>query len=160
MGLNYMAELNAMRDYLLLRPLASGQISLWHGLMMINNLCGWKSWFTAPNMTLRAFSGLSNNGILDARKVLKERGLIDYLPGSSGVIPAKYHIYPVSLRVREARGSVGSPGAGSGGGSVGSPAVGSGVGSVPFYKQNKPDKKRQKETSNPFLKMLNDEEEM
>ena len=43
MGLNYMAELNAMRDYLLLRPLASGQISLWHGLMMINNLCGWKS---------------------------------------------------------------------------------------------------------------------
>ncbi|MDO5431106.1 hypothetical protein [Eubacterium sp.] len=147
MGLNYMAELNAMRDYLLLRPLASGQISLWHGLMMINNLCGWKSWFTAPNMTLRAFSGLSNNGILDARKVLKERGLIDYLPGSSGVIPAKYHIYPVSLRVREARGSVGSP------------AVGSGVGSVPFYKQNKPDKKRQKETSNPFLKMLNDEEE-
>ncbi len=36
MGLNYLAELNAMRDYLLLRPLASGQISLWHGLMMIN----------------------------------------------------------------------------------------------------------------------------
>ena len=100
MGLNYMAELNAMRDYLLLRPLASGQISLWHGLMMINNLCGWKSWFTAPNMTLRAFSGLSDSGIYKARKVLKERELIDYLPGSSGVIPAKYHIYPVSLRVR------------------------------------------------------------
>lgn len=57
MGLNYMAELNAMRDYLLLRPLASGQISLWHRLMMINNLCGWKSWFTAPNMTLQAFRG-------------------------------------------------------------------------------------------------------
>ena len=140
MGLNYMAELNAMRDYLLLRPLASGQISLWHGLMMINNLCGWKSWFTAPNMTLQAFSGLSDSGIYKARKVLKERELIDYLPGSSGVIPAKYHIYPVSLRVREARGS-----------NTG--------GSTAFYKQNKPDKKRQKETSNPFLKMLNDEEE-
>ena len=138
MGLNYMAELNAMRDYLLLRPLASGQISLWHGLMMINNLCGWKSWFTAPNMTLQAFSGLSDSGIYKARKVLKERELIDYLPGSSGVIPAKYHIYPVSLRVRT-------------GSSTG--------GSTAFYKQNKPDKKRQKETSNPFLKMLNDEEE-
>lgn len=155
MGLNYMAELNAMRDYLLLRPLASGQISLWHGLMMINNLCGWKSWFTAPNMTLQAFSGLSDSGIYKARKVLKERELIDYLPGSSGVIPAKYHIYPVSLRVREAHGSKGS-GTGSGtGGSTGS----STGGSTAFYKQNKPDKKRQKETSNPFLKMLNDEEE-
>ena len=81
MGLNYLAELNAMQDYLLLRPLASGQISLWHGLMMINNLCGWKSWFTAPNMTLQAFSGLSDSGIHKARKVLKERELIDYLPG-------------------------------------------------------------------------------
>ena len=144
MGLNYLAELNAMRDYLLLRPLASGQISLWHGLMMINNLCGWKSWFTAPNMTLQAFSGLSDSGIHKARKVLKERELIDYLPGSSGVIPAKYHVYPVSLRVREARGSKDS--------STGS--------STAFYKQNKPDKKRQKETTNPFLKMLSDEEEM
>ena len=155
MGLNYMAELNAMRDYLLLRPLASGQISLWHGLMMINNLCGWKSWFTAPNMTLQAFSGLSDSGIYKARKVLKERELIDYLPGSSGVIPAKYHIYPVSLRVREARGSKDSSTGGSTGGSTDS----STGGSTAFYKQNKPDKKRQKETSNPFLKMLNDEEE-
>lgn len=98
-------------------------------------------------MTLQAFSGLSDSGIYKARKVLKERELIDYLPGSSGVIPAKYHIYPVSLRVREARGSKGS----STGSSTG--------GSTAFYKQNKPDKKRQKETSNPFLKMLNDEEE-
>ena len=163
MGLNYMAELNAMRDYLLLRPLASGQISLWHGLMMINNLCGWKSWFTAPNMTLQAFSGLSDSGIYKARKVLKERELIDYLPGSSGVIPAKYHIYPVSLRVREARGSKGSSTGSSTGGSTGSSTGGSTGsstgGSTAFYKQNKPDKKRQKETSNPFLKMLNDEEE-
>ena len=159
MGLNYMAELNAMRDYLLLRPLASGQISLWHGLMMINNLWGWKSWFTAPNMTLRAFSGLSDSGIYKARKVLKERELIDYLPGSSGVIPAKYHIYPVSLRVREARGSKGSStGSGTGGSTGGSTGSSTG-GSTAFYKQNKPDKKRQKETSNPFLKMLNDEEE-
>ena len=34
MGLNYLAELNAMRDYLLLRPLASGQISLWQPLWL------------------------------------------------------------------------------------------------------------------------------
>lgn len=168
MGLNYLAELNAMRDYLLLRPLASGQISLWHGLMMINNLCGWKSWFTAPNMTLQAFSGLSDSGIHKARKVLKERELIDYLPGSSGVIPAKYHVYPVSLRVREARGSKDSSKDSSTGSSTGSSTsrstgggAGSGTGgSTAFYKQNKPDKKRQKETTNPFLKMLSDEEEM
>lgn len=39
--------------------------------------------------------------------------------------------------------------------------AGSGTGgSTAFYKQNKPDKKRQKETTNPFLKMLSDEEEM
>ncbi|WP_195269227.1 hypothetical protein [Eubacterium sp. 1001713B170207_170306_E7] len=154
MGLNYMTELNAMRDYLLLRPLASGRISLWHGLMMVNNLCvcGWKSWFTAPNMTLRAFSGLSDNGILGARRVLKERGLIDFVPGASGEIPAKYHMHPVSGRVREVRGTAGSSGGGSAAGSSGSSAA--------FYKQNKPDKKRQKETTNPFLKMLNNEEEM
>lgn len=91
--------------------------------------------------------------------MLKERELIDYLPGSSGVIPAKYHIYPVSLRVREARGSKGSStGSGTGGSTGGSTGSSTG-GSTAFYKQNKPDKKRQKETSNPFLKMLNDEEE-
>lgn len=160
MGLNYLAELNAMRDYLLLRPLASGQISLWHGLMMINNLCVWKSWFTAPNMTLQAFSGLSDSGIHKARKVLKERELIDYLPGSSGVIPAKYHIYPVSLRVREACGSKGSSTGSSTGSGAGSETGSRTGGSTTFYKQNKPDKKRQKETTNPFLKMLSDEEEM
>lgn len=160
MGLNYLAELNAMRDYLLLRPLASVQISLWHGLMMINNLCGWKSWFTAPNMTLQAFSGLSDSGIHKARKVLKERELIDYLPGSSGVIPAKYHIYPVSLRVREARGIKGSSTGSSTGSGAGSETGSRTGGSTTFYKQNKPDKKRQKETTNPFLKMLSDEEEM
>lgn len=160
MGLNYLTELNAMRDYLLMRPLASGQISLWHGLMMVNNLCGWKSWFTAPNMTLQAFSGLSDSGIHKARKVLKERELIDYIPGSSGVIPAKYHIYPVSLRVREARASKDSGTGDSTGSSTGRGAGSSTGGSTAFYKQNKPDKKRQKETQNPFLKMLNDEEEM
>lgn len=149
-----------MRDYLLLRPLASGQISLWHGLMMINNLCGWKSWFTAPNMTLQAFSGLSDSGIHKARKVLKERELIDYLPGSSGVIPAKYHVYPVSLRVREARGSKDSSTGSSTSRSTGGGAGSGTGGSTAFYKQNKPDKKRQKETTNPFLKMLSDEEEM
>ena len=84
MGLNYLAELNAMRDYLLLRPLASGQISLWHGLMMINNLCGWKSWFTAPNMTLQAFSGLSDSGIHKARRCLKRGSSLTTCPDRLG----------------------------------------------------------------------------
>lgn len=111
-------------------------------------------------MTLQAFSGLSDSGIHKARKVLKERELIDYLPGSSGVIPAKYHIYPVSLRVREARGSKDSSTGSSTSRSTGGGAGSGTGGSTAFYKQNKPDKKRQKETTNPFLKMLSDEEEM
>lgn len=152
-----------MRDYLLLTPLSSGQISLWHALMMVNNLCGWKSWFSAPNATVKLLSGLSERGICGAREVLKKKSLIDFVPGSVGEIAPAYHVYPVSAMVRENSRSGGKASAdASANASAGASAVCSAdasAGGSTYNKGNKTKLNKKKDTSNPFLKMLEDEEE-
>lgn len=77
--MNYLQQIRAFNDYLVYnQKLSSGQISLWYALMWINNKAGWAKWFTAANLTLESMSGLSRSGILKARNVLKQLGLIDF----------------------------------------------------------------------------------
>lgn len=59
-------------------PLSTGQIALWYALMYINNKAAWQEWFTAANLTLEAYTGLSRSGINKARNILKQEGLIDF----------------------------------------------------------------------------------
>ena len=76
--MNYLKQVLAFNDRLLINPLSSGQIALWHALMNINNKCAWIEWFSAPNLTLEALCGLSRQGINKARNALKQEGLIDF----------------------------------------------------------------------------------
>ncbi len=85
--MNYLRELKAFRDWLLLNDLPTSAIALWHTLMAINNMTGWKERFTAPNPLVEKLTGLSKQGLVDARKKLLEKGLIEYEKGKKGKAP-------------------------------------------------------------------------
>jgi len=76
--MNYLAEILAFYDLVQVKQLSTGQIALWHALMAINNRCTWIEWFTVPNLTLELNTGMSRSGVLKARNVLKQYGLIDF----------------------------------------------------------------------------------
>ncbi|ASN05787.1 hypothetical protein CFK40_12585 [Virgibacillus necropolis] len=73
--MDYIKELNAFKDWLLMNDLPTGAITLWHTLMAVNNATGWKERFNAPSSTVGQLMGLSKQGILDARKILMEEGV-------------------------------------------------------------------------------------
>ncbi|GIM47594.1 hypothetical protein DNHGIG_31430 [Collibacillus ludicampi] len=80
--MNYILELNAFRDWVMINRASTGQIALWYALMSINNQTGWKEWFSAPNQTLQLMTGLSRQGLDKARNGLIQLGLIQYKKGS------------------------------------------------------------------------------
>lgn len=83
MPVNYLKELNAFRDWSMINRPSTGQIALWYTLMSINNMTGWKEWFTVPNQTLQLMTGLSRQGLDKARNGLIQSGLIQYKKGRS-----------------------------------------------------------------------------
>jgi hypothetical protein len=80
---NYILELNAFRDWVMINRASTGQIALWYALMSINNQTGWKEWFSVPNQTLQLMTGLSRQGLDKARNGLIQLGLIQYKKGKS-----------------------------------------------------------------------------
>src|SRR5699024_149121 len=90
--MNYIKELNAFREFLLLNELPAGAISLWYTLMGINNVTRWQEQFNAPNAVVRQLAGLSRQGVLDARHKLIEHGLITCVQGKKGTAP-QYEIH-------------------------------------------------------------------
>jgi len=85
--MNYIKELNGFRNWLLSNQLPTGAIALWHALMSINNTTGWKKRFSAPNGTVGQLSGLSRQGMSNAREQLIEHGLIRCDKGRRGKAP-------------------------------------------------------------------------
>jgi DnaD/phage-associated family protein len=85
--MNYIKELNAFRNWLLLHDLSSGAILLWHTLMSINNMAGWKTKFNANNTIVFQLTGLSKTSLATARKQLQDHGLIIYHKGNKGRSP-------------------------------------------------------------------------
>lgn len=90
--MNYIAELNAFHDYLLLNQLSTSEIALWHALVHINNKTMWKTEFAASNLMLQQLTGLSISGIASARNKLKQRGVLEYIPGKARQA-GKYHLF-------------------------------------------------------------------
>lgn len=89
--MNYIQQIRAFDDFKLYKTrLSAGQIALWHALMSINNKTGWQEWFTAANVTLELFSGLSRSSILKDRNILKQLGLIDFK--TNGQKATSYHV--------------------------------------------------------------------
>ena len=76
--MDYITEIKAFYNFLGVKSLSTGQIALWHALMYINNIVGWKEWFSVENSRIEFYSGLSRSGILKARNELKQLGLIDF----------------------------------------------------------------------------------
>lgn len=82
--MNYIKELNGFREWLLSNDLSANAVALWYTLMSINNSARWKQKFNAPNAIVRQLSGLSKQGLLDARAKLKEQHLITFEKGRRG----------------------------------------------------------------------------
>jgi len=85
--MNYMKELNAFREWLLVNPLPTSAIVLWYTLMSLNNMTRWKKTFNAPNKILEQLTGLSKQSIHQARNILVEHGLIKCQKGSRDEAP-------------------------------------------------------------------------
>lgn len=81
--MNYLIEILAFMDRVIVERPSTGQICLWHALMYVCNKCGWKKQFTVANATLQMLTGLSRNGIYQARTALKSMGLIDFQPNGT-----------------------------------------------------------------------------
>ena len=71
--MEYISQILKFNELLLTNNLAPGQIALWYALMHINNKCQWSKWFTAAIRTLELYTGLSKNGVIKARNILKEQ---------------------------------------------------------------------------------------
>src|SRR5699024_9821859 len=66
--------------------------------MGMNNASRWKRQFNAPNAIVGQLGGLSRQGILDARNILIEHGLISCEQGKKGKAPA-YEIHSLAEAV-------------------------------------------------------------
>eukprot|EP00130_Batrachochytrium_dendrobatidis_P008459 XP_006683334.1 hypothetical protein BATDEDRAFT_28862 [Batrachochytrium dendrobatidis JAM81] len=85
--MNYIKQLNAFKDYLALNELPSKAILLWHTLMLINNMVGWKRRFNASNALVNQYGGLSKQRLSEAREILVSCGLVHYERGANGRAP-------------------------------------------------------------------------
>src|SRR5690625_7594664 len=85
--LTYHKDKNFFMDWLMLNEMSTGEIALWHTLMNIGNRVGQKSIFNAPTSTVMKLTGLSKQGLTDARKKLIKRGYISYEKGGQNRAP-------------------------------------------------------------------------
>ena len=92
--MNYITEIKAFHDLVQIKQLSTGQIALWYALMYINNKCNWIEWFTVPNQTLELNTGLSRQGIIKARNILKQNGVIAFR--SNGTKATSYKMITLS----------------------------------------------------------------
>ncbi|GAB0155920.1 hypothetical protein CHRYSEOSP005_11820 [Chryseobacterium sp. Alg-005] len=76
--MNYIKEINSFYDWLETNSVSDSVITLWHGLMHINNKTGWKVEFTVAISTLQVKTGLSSASIKRARNVLYQLGRIKW----------------------------------------------------------------------------------
>ncbi|WP_163969581.1 hypothetical protein [Oceanobacillus halotolerans] len=85
--MNFFKEVKAFREWVLLHELSTSAIALWYTLMSINNITGWKETFNAPNSIVQQMTGLSKQGVGNARMQLLEQGLIMFQKGKRGSAP-------------------------------------------------------------------------
>ena len=101
MAVNYLKELRGFYDYSLYNGVSTGEVALWYTLMAINNRLGWLDEFAVNNSILQQLTALSKSGLDYARNGLKQRGLIDYVPGR-GNRPGKYRMISFDGNISDA----------------------------------------------------------
>lgn len=91
--MNYLKEILNFEKLQELNQVSPGQARLWYVLMYVNNLAGWKDWFTVASSTLEFRSGLSRQGVIKSRDRLKQLGYIDFK--TNGRKATAYHMNPL-----------------------------------------------------------------
>lgn len=61
--MNYITEMNAFREWMLVDHLPASTVALWYTLLSINSMARWKTAFNAPNQVTQQLAGLSKSGI-------------------------------------------------------------------------------------------------
>ncbi|UJL45784.1 DnaD domain protein [Virgibacillus sp. NKC19-16] len=85
--MNYLKEIITFYDRIEQSQLSASAVSLWHGLMYINNKVRWKKEFTAPSTSLTLRAGVSMSSFKRARKELVEKGYLHYESRGSNRAP-------------------------------------------------------------------------
>lgn len=80
--MNYIKQLNAFYELLIVNPLSSSALCLYSVLLHINNKCNWITEFTVANSTLQTFTSLSRIALDRSRNELIQKGYIKYKKGS------------------------------------------------------------------------------
>ena len=98
MFVNYVREINAFNRYANINCLSSGERLLWFGLMDYINLtyasgAEWPGDFIGvPNKSLLSHVPYGEDALIDARNRLKQRGLLEFIPGKKSKEAPKYKI--------------------------------------------------------------------
>ena len=95
--MNYIKQLNAFYELLIVNPLSSSALCLYSVLLHINNKCNWITEFTIANSTLQSFTRLSRVALDRARNELVQKKYIKYKKGS-GNQAGKYTIIDLIVR--------------------------------------------------------------
>jgi len=76
--MDYFKQVKAFYELMLISPLTSPEIALWHAILHLNNRSGWPSELNVPLSTLEFLSGLSTAGVKRARNALTVKGLLQW----------------------------------------------------------------------------------
>lgn len=76
--MNYISELNAFYERIMINSLPAPVISLWHALMSVANKTGWQEEFTVSVSTLALRAGLNEKAVARARTRLEREGYIKW----------------------------------------------------------------------------------
>lgn len=98
MFVNYVREINAFNRYANEQMMGSGERLLWFGLMDCINTyyasgADWPTdYVSIPNKRLLSHVPFSEDAMIEARNRLKQRGLIDYMPGKKNRTAPAYRV--------------------------------------------------------------------
>ena len=76
--MDYMREINAFYDFAEVNDLSPSCVTLWHAFMFLANRARWPEQLTLPISALESRAKLKSTAVKEARKKLKELGLIDF----------------------------------------------------------------------------------
>lgn len=85
--MNIFKERRSFSRWLIWNEMNTSSIALRHALAEINNGLGRKRTFNVPNSTLMTLTGLSKQGLINARETLVEKQFIHYEKGKRGHAP-------------------------------------------------------------------------
>nr|DAY61342.1 MAG TPA: helix-turn-helix domain protein [Caudoviricetes sp.] len=99
--MNYIAQMNAFYDCLLINPLSPNANALYGALLHINNKTNWLKIFTVAITTISSLTGLNKQAIERARKELIQKGYIKFKNGKNQYSAGKYAIIELQKNLNQ-----------------------------------------------------------